>query len=123
MDTTGLHCTLWVTDPGDAILRVKAWNGCGYTEREILIHAGFFDLDEMGIRVALYPNPAHDMVTIEAEDIVRVRLFDIQGQCLMEQTFDRCNHWELPLTGLDPKLYILEIQTEYGIARHKLKAE
>ena len=123
MDTTGLHCALWVTTPGDAILRVKAWNGCGYTEREILIHGGFYDLNEMGFPVALYPNPAHDKVVIEAEGILRVRLFDIQGQCQIEKSFDQCDHGELPLTGLDPKLYIIEIQTEYGIAQRKLQAE
>ena len=123
MDTTGLHCALWVTSPGDATLRVKAWNGCGYTEREILIHGGFFDLDETEFPVALYPNPAHDKVVIEAEDILRVRLFDIQGQCRMEHSFNRCDHVELPLTSLEPKLYLIEIQTEYGIARRKLQTE
>ena len=123
MDTTGLHCALWVTSPGDAILRVKAWNGCGHTERELLIHGGFFDLNEMEFPVALYPNPAHDKVVIEAEDILRVRLFDIQGQCRMEHSFNRCDHIELPLTSLEPRLYLIEIQTEYGIARRKLQTE
>ncbi len=123
MDTTGLHCTLWVTEPGDAILHAKAWNGCGFTERVILIHGGFFDLDEMGIRVALYPNPAHDKVCIEAEDIRRVRLFDLQGQCIVEKSFDRNDRVEMPLSGLESKLYLIEIQTDYGIARRKLKTE
>jgi hypothetical protein len=123
MDTTNLNCALWVTTAGDATLRVKAWNGCGYTEREILIHAGFFDLDEMGIRVALYPNPAHDKVCIEAEDIRRVRLYDLQGQCLLEQTFERSDRIEISLSGLESKLYLIEIQTDYGIARRKLKIE
>ena len=123
MDTIGLHCALWVTSPGDAILRVKAWNGCGYTEREILIHAGFFDINEMEVPVALYPNPAHDKVVIEAEGIKRIKVYDLQGQCLMEQTFIRCGHVEVPLTGLAPKLYLIEIQTEFGIARRKLQVE
>ncbi len=123
MDTTGLHCTLWVTEPGDAILHAKAWNGCGFTERVILIHGGFFDLDEMGIRVALYPNPAHDKVCIEAEDIRRVRLFDLQGQCIVEKSFDRNDRVEMPLSGFESKLYLIEIQTDYGIARRKLKTE
>jgi len=123
MDTSGLQCALWVTTPGDAILRVKAWNGCGYTEREILIHAGFFDLDEMDIRVSIYPNPTHDHVSIEAEDIRRVRMYDLQGQCLWENTFDRCDHVDLPLSGLESKLYLIEIQTDHGIARKKLITE
>ncbi len=124
MDITGLNCALWVTTAGDATLRVKAWNGCGYTEREILIHAGFYDIDEnLTIPVAMYPNPAHDRVFIEAEDIVRVRLFNLQGQCLMEQHYDRSDRVELPLYGFESKLYLIEIQTSYGIARTKLKTE
>ena len=124
MDTSGLNCALWVTTAGDATLRVKAWNGCGYTEREILIHAGFYDIDEnLTIPVAMYPNPAHDRVFIEAEDIVRVRLFNLQGQCLMEQHYDRRDRVELPLYGLESKLYLIEIQTSYGIARTKIKTE
>ena len=124
MDTTGLNCALWVTTAGDATLRVKAWNGCGYTEREILIHAGFYDIDEnLTIPVAMYPNPAHDRVFIEADDIERVRLFNLQGQCLMEQHYDRSDRVELPLYGFESKLYLIEIQTSYGIARTKLKTE
>ena len=123
MDTTGLRCALWVTLPGDAILRVKAWNGCGYTEREILIHAGFFDIGEMEIPVALYPNPTHDKVFIEAEGIRLVKVYNLQGQCVIEKSVAPCDRMSLPLQNLSSCLYLIEIQTEYGIARRKLQTE
>ena len=123
MDTTGLHCALWVTLPGDATLRVKAWNGCGYTEREILIHAGFFDIGEMEIPVALYPNPAHDRVVIEAEGIRRVKVFNLQGQCVIEKSVVPCDRMALPLQCLSPGLYLIEIQTGLGIGRAKLNID
>ena len=117
MDTTGLHCALWVTSPGDATLRVKAWNGCGYTEREILIHARFFDLNEMEFPVALYPNPAHDKVIIEAEGILNVKVYDLQGQCFIEKSVAPCDRLSLPIQNLSPGLYLVEIQTSHGIGR------
>ena len=120
MDTMGLHCALWVTLPGDAILRIKAWNGCGYTEREILIHAGFFDIGEMDFPFALYPNPAHDKVFIEAEGIRRLKVFDLQGQCVIEKSVAPCDQLSLPLQGLSSGLYLIEIHTGLGIGRAKL---
>ena len=123
MDTAGQHCALWVTSPNDAILRVKAWNGCGYTEREILIHAGFFEIDEQSIPVALYPNPAHDMVYIEAEGIRHIKVYDLQGQCVIEKYVTPCDRLTLPLQNLSTGLYFIEIQTNLGLGRVKLSID
>ena len=121
MDTTGTHCTLLVTTPGTATLKVRAWNGCGYTEQEIVIQAGFFDIeDHQTIPVKVYPNPANDKVFIETEDIIRVRLFDLQGQCLMEKRTEPCEHLELLLHDYVPSFYLIEIQTRRGTLRTKL---
>ena len=120
MDNTGLNCALWVTTAGDATLRVKAWNGCGYTEREIHIHAGFYDIGEQAFPIALYPNPAHDEVFIEAEGIRHVKVYNMQGQCVIERNVDACDRLVLPLQGLGAGLYLFEAQTELGLARVKL---
>ena len=120
MDTTGLNCALWVTSSGDATLHVKAWNDCGFTEREILIHAGFFDIEEQAFPIALYPNPAHDEVFIEAKGIRRVKVYNIQGQCVIEKNVDACDRLVLSLQGLGAGLYLIEAQTELGLARVKL---
>ena len=120
MDTTGLNCALWVTTAGDATLRVKAWNGCGYTEREIHIHAGFYDIGEQAFPIALYPNPAHDEVFIEAEGIRHVKVYNMQGQCVIERNVDACDRLVLPLQGLGAGLYLIEAQTDLGLARVKL---
>ena len=122
MDTDGMQCTIIVISPDTAILKVKAWNDCGYTEQEITIHAGFFDVEEnQGFPFAMYPNPAHDKVFIEAEDIVRIRLFDMLGQCLTERVTEPCERVELSLQGCATALYLIEIQTLYGTIRTKLK--
>lgn len=122
MDTDGTQCDIVVTSPDTAILKVKAWNDCGYSEQEITIHAGFFDVEEnQGFPFAMYPNPAHDKVFIEAEDIVRIRLFDLLGQCLTERVTEPCERVELSLQGCTTALYLIEIQTLYGTIRTKLK--
>ena len=122
MDTTGTQCSLWVTLPGTATLKARAWNGCGYTEQHIIIHAGFFDIDDNPtLPFAVYPNPAHDKVFIEAEGIVSVRLFDLLGQCLAERSTEPCEHMELPLQDYAASIYLIEIQTQRGTIRTKLK--
>ena len=121
MDTTGTHCSLLITRPGTAILKVRAWNGCGYTEQEIVIHAGFHDVnDNQAIPVNVYPNPANDKVFVEAEDIVRVRLFDLLGQCLVEKKGSNCEKMEIDLKDLASTVYIIEILTKQGQAIRKL---
>ena len=122
MDATGTQCALLVTTPGTATLKVRAWNDCGYTEQEIIIHAGFHDVDDnQAIPVKVYPNPAHDKVFIEAEGIMRVRLFDLLGQCLTESVSEPCEHVELSLQDYAASLYLVEIQMKNGIVRTKLK--
>lgn len=115
MDTTGTQCTLLVTLPGTATLKVRAWNSCGYTEQEIIIHAGFFDVDDnQDIPVAVYPNPAHDKIFIKAENIVRIRLFDLLGQCLLEMEGKDSNLLEISTNNLPTGIYVIEILTKQG---------
>ena len=122
MDTTGTQCSLWITLPGTATLKARAWNGCGYTEQQIIIHAGFFDVDDdQTLPFAVYPNPAHDKVFIEAEGIICVRVFDLLGQCLAERSTEPCERMELSLQDYAASIYLVEIQTQRGTIRTKLK--
>ena len=121
MDTTGTHCSLLITTPGTAILKVRAWNDCGETEQEIVIHGGFFDVDEhQSIHVALYPNPANDKVFVEAEDIQSIKVYDMWGQSL--KTIDGVNtsKVEISLQDLATGIYTMEVLTKQGKAIKKL---
>ena len=115
MDTTGTHCSLLITTPGTAVLKVKAWNDCGETEQEIVIHAGFFDVDEhQPIHVALYPNPANDKVLVEAEGIKSVKVYNMQGQLLKTWDGEASNRVEISLHSIVAGMYAVEVLTERG---------
>lgn len=124
VDASGTHCTLKTETPGITTLKVKAWNICGYSEQEIIIHAGFFGVDEnSGIQVAMYPNPAKEKVVIEAEGVKSIKVFDIHGQCLINQDAALSNHAELSVQQLAAGIYLVEIQTVFGTAKTRLVIE
>ncbi|MBQ5423818.1 MAG: T9SS type A sorting domain-containing protein, partial [Bacteroidales bacterium] len=122
VDASETHCTLIATSSGTTTLKVRAWNDyCGYTEQDIVIRAGFYDIDEnIAFPIKVYPNPAHDNVFIEAEGIISVRVFDLFGQCLTEKTSEPSNRVELSLQDYAASIYLIEVQTQHGIARTKI---
>lgn len=121
MDTTGTHCTLLAATPVTATLKARAWNGCGYSEQQILIYASFFDVeDNQALPVAVYPNPASDKVFIEAELIIRIRLFGQLGQCLLDIEGKDSNLLEISTSNLPTDIYTIEILAEQGRIIRKL---
>ena len=121
VDTSGTQCTLLTTMPGTTTLKVKAWNDCGYTEQKIVIHAGFFGIeDNLAFPIKVFPNPAHDKVFIEAEGIKSVKFFDLFGQCLIKKEVNNSNIVEISLNNLTSSVYTIEILTEQGRVIRKL---
>ena len=121
MTPSETSCTLMTTIPGTTTLKVRAWNDCGYTEQEIIIHAGFYGIDDnLAIPVRIYPNPASDKVFIETEGILSVRLFDLFGQCITKKEGDKSDTMEISLNNLPSAIYTIEILTEKGRVIRKL---
>ena len=58
-------------------------------------------------------------VIIEAKDIVRVRLYDLLGQCLIEKE-DSGDKVEISISHLEPAVYAIEIMTKQGRIVQKL---
>lgn len=121
VNSSGTYCTLVTTRPGTTTLKVKAWNACGYTEQEIVIRAGFYDIDDhLALPIKVFPNPAYDKVFIEAEGMLGIRLFDMFGQCLIKKESDNSDIMEINLNNLDSAIYTIEILTEQGRIVRKL---
>jgi hypothetical protein len=110
-----------VTTPDTATLKVKAWNDCGYTEQQIIINAGFFDIDDnQTIPVSLYPNPANDKVIVEADNILSVKVYDMWGQLLKAIDGATVGKVEISLHDLATAIYTVEVLTKQGKAVLKL---
>ncbi len=121
VEASGTHCTLLTTTPGTTTLRVRAWNSCGYVEQEIVIHAGFYGIDDSwALPIRVFPNPANDKVFIEAEEIISVRLYDLRGQCLIKKEGNDSDRMEISLNNLASSVYTIEIVTERGKVVRKL---
>ena len=124
MDTTGTQCGLWITSAGIATLTVRAWNGCGYSEQSIVIHAGFYDLDDNAtIPILLYPNPSNDKAIIESQGIQCVKVYDLQGQLIKEWSGAASDRIELELGQLASALYVVEVATHLGKAFLKMSVK
>lgn len=121
VDASGTHCILMTTTPGTTTLKVRAWNSCGYVEREIIIYAGFYGIDDsLAFPIRVFPNPANDKVFIEAEEIISVRLYDLHGQCLIKKEGNNSDMMEISLNNLASSVYTIEVVTEQGRVIRKL---
>ena len=115
------YCRIVVTSPGSAILKASfQTSSCGAMERQFEIQAGFFDIEEHGVKVNVYPNPTKGTVTIEADGIESVRLTDMMGQTLDWIECDRSNSTTLNLNGFPPSVYLLEIKTVSGMVKKRV---
>ena len=115
------YCRIAVTTPGEAILKANfQTSSCGAMERQFEIHAGFFDIEEHGIEVNIYPNPTKGTVHIEAEGIESVRLTNMMGQTLNWVECDHSNSTTLNLNGFPPSVYMLEIETVNGMVKRRV---
>ena len=121
MDTVGTSCTLIVIYPGTAVLTLRAWNDCGYSEMQKVINAGFFDVEEQEtVLLNVYPNPARYTAVVESEGIMRIRMYSMKGQLLQEINGNGDDSVEISLRGYAPAPYLLEVVTRKGLARVKL---
>lgn len=119
-EATG-YCRILVPTPGYATLTARFETAnCGIMERHFEIHAGFFGVDENGMEVNVYPNPTKSSVTIEAEGILSVRLVNMMGQILDWVETDRADHVILNMNNFQPSIYLLEIDTVYGLVKRRV---
>ena len=121
MDTIGTSCTLMVIYPGTAILTLRAWNECGYSEVQKTINAGYFDVSEQeAIHVNVYPNPTRYKTVVESEGIMRIRMYSMKGQLLQEINGNGDDRVEVNLRDFAPAPYLLEVMTRNGVANVKV---
>lgn len=114
------RCRLWVSSIGHGILKATTNQGCD-TVATIEINATWFDVEENdGLNVVMFPNPVNDKVTIQADELVRIRLVDAIGQVVLDKNYEKANATDLRIGQLPPGVYMVEITTKIGKTTRRL---
>ena len=110
---------------GDYYYRLYAYYGdldCTSAPANRLYYPNVFELhayysptglDEAEAQVKVYPNPAQDQITVEAEGMTQVELYNSLGQSVLHIESSR-SQTVLDLQNLVSGLYLLRIKTEGG---------
>jgi hypothetical protein len=67
-------------------------------------------------KIELYPNPAHDYVTLKPAGVRKVRIFSLQGQLVRSGETSSSGRWSLE--GIAPGMYLLEVSGAQQRAFH-----
>ena len=79
-------------------------------------------VDENEALVKVYPNPTKGFVTVEAEGMTSVSVYNALGQCVMERSVDE-SQARLELQNVDSGLYLIRITTQSGIVSKRISVE
>ena len=92
-----------------------------YYPNEFELHAYYSPtgMDENEAQVKVYPNPAKDNVTIEAEGMTQVLVYNALGQCLIQKEVAE-SQTTIELQNMSEGLYLLRVKTENGIISKRI---
>jgi len=102
---------------------------CGFGLPDFLL--AYFSITDIPIRTVpghleIYPNPARDMIMIkvpgQSTGLQTLRFYDFSGRMVHVMQLDLPSHMNLP-GELSNGIYILEINTGYGVFRSRLIIE
>jgi hypothetical protein len=122
----GYMFNAWVDDE-DITLSQNEKYSFRMPARDVLIVAVFEVFSDVigfdsipGVRV--YPNPARDHITIEADFIMqRVEMYDELGRIIMSRVEVPNNVFSIPLMTINPGIYLLRIYSQKGWITSKIQ--
>ena len=76
-------------------------------------------VDEMTVLVNLYPNPTSGQLTIEAEAMTVVSVYDLVGQCVMRQSVDN-DQAVIDMDNLQDGIYMVKVETLNGAVMQRV---
>ena len=77
--------------------------------------ASINQIAEKNISVKIYPNPANNKITIDANDVIDIKLFDVLGKQI---TSTKTNN--VDVSNLTNGVYFIQVQTSVSIATQKI---
>jgi len=79
-------------------------------------------VDTGDIQMLLYPNPASSALNIQSsEQITRIQLTDILGQVVHSASVDHQQMLNIPVSNLNPGLYLIQVTTSAGVITHSVQ--
>ena len=79
-------------------------------------------VDETEAQVKVYPNPTNGFVTVEAEGMTEVSVYNTLGQCVLQKEVTS-NQTAIDLQQVSEGLYLLRVKTENGIISKRIAVE
>lgn len=74
--------------------------------------------EQTAVDFALYPNPATEIITIKCEDAISIRIFQMDGQLVGEQSLLATQ--QVDIANLVAGTYLVEVVTSNGIGRSRM---
>ena len=123
-DDAGTTCRMYVLNQmEDTVwLRATAYNRCqpeGVSRRYWFV-CSFYGVDEQQANAVVYPNPTSGLITVEADNMERVRVVNMLGQVMEETAVDRTDKLTLNLADLPASVYLIEIKTKEGLVKRRI---
>ena len=116
----GYCCEVWATDIGQGDIVARTGAECDTIYR-LSVTATWYDVPEgETVKVAVYPNPAQRHVTVEAEQIFRIRLIDSLGQIVCDHACEKEDITRLNIGHLPEGVYMVEITAVQGKAMRRI---
>jgi len=113
---SGFHCLLIAKSQGTALLSADAFTNMGCNVSASLeINASNYGIgDGEENSVALFPNPAQTQVTVQAQGLSQIKLFNVFGQAVKEFSIEQTETATFSIDDLSQGAYMVEITTVYG---------
>lgn len=73
--------------------------------------------------IAVYPNPAKDFFTVEADDLKSIRIYSLNGQLVQATTVNDSRQVQIDISELSSGLYLVDIETATGRQKTKIAVE
>ena len=89
---------------------------------ELHVYYSPTSVDENEALVKVYPNPAKDRLTVEAEGMSHISVYNTLGQCIMQQVVNG-SQVVLDMQDAAPGLYLLRVATNEGIVVRRIAVE
>ena len=117
----GYQGSLWALNIGEGIITARTDNMQCDSVFSVIVNATWFDVDENeGTKIFMYPNPAQSEVTVQAEEITRIRIIDALAQVVADMEYEPIAVAKIDVGNLPQGVYLMEVTTKQGKAVRRL---